>query len=67
MASKVTPEAAGAAGVAANAPKESHELRRAAGVWGSYTWGYAYVYDESGIVIAADQGATKEFQSIPRT
>lgn len=31
MASKVTLEAAGAAGVAANVPKESHELRRAVG------------------------------------
>jgi len=62
MASKVTPEAAGAEGVAANVPKESHELRRAVGVWGSYTWGYADVgadvYVALGIVMAAAQGAT---------
>src|SRR5256886_7353354 len=62
MASRVTPEAAGADGVAANVPKESHELRRAVGVWGSYTWGYADVgadvYVALGIVMAAAQGAT---------
>src|SRR5207244_12124745 len=62
MASKVTPEAAVADGVAANVPKESHELRRAVGVWGSYTWGYADVgadvYVALGIVMAAAQGAT---------
>src|SRR6266566_2266786 len=62
MASKVMPEAAGAEGVAANVPKESHELRRAVGVWGSYTWGYADVgadvYVALGIVMAAAQGAT---------
>src|SRR5437870_12568904 len=62
MASKVTPEAAGADGVAANVPEASHELRRAVGVWGSYTWGYADVgadvYVALGIVMAAAQGAT---------
>src|SRR5437763_14197411 len=62
MASKVTPEAAGVDGVAADVPKESHELRRAVGVWGSYTWGYADVgadvYVALGIVMAAAQGAT---------
>src|SRR5919109_5357837 len=62
MASKVTLEAAGADGVAADVPKESHELRRAVGVWGSYTWGYADVgadvYVALGIVMAAAQGAT---------
>src|SRR5256886_16024483 len=62
MASRGTPEGAGADGVAANVPKESHELRRAVGVWGSYTWGYADVgadvYVALGIVMAAAQGAT---------
>src|SRR5438309_11725900 len=62
MASKVTPEAAGADGVAANVTEASHELRRAVGVWGSYTWGYADVgadvYVALGIVMAAAQGAT---------
>jgi basic amino acid/polyamine antiporter, APA family len=62
MASKVTPEVAGADGVAANVPEASHELRRAVGVWGSYTWGYADVgadvYVALGIVMAAAQGAT---------
>src|SRR5215468_4666713 len=62
MASKVTSKAAGAEGVAATVPKESHELRRAVGVWGSYTWGYADVgadvYVALGIVMAAAQGAT---------
>ncbi len=62
MASKVTPEAAGADGVAANVTEGSHELRRAVGVWGSYTWGYADVgadvYVALGIVMAAAQGAT---------
>jgi APA family basic amino acid/polyamine antiporter len=42
--------------------QESHSLRRAVGVWGSYTWGYADVgadvYVALGIVMAAAQGAT---------
>src|SRR3989454_9792679 len=62
MASKVTSEAPGADDVAANVPEASHELRRAVGVWGSYTWGYADVgadvYVALGIVMAAAQGAT---------
>src|SRR6266516_6853373 len=62
MASKVMPEAPGAVGVDANVPEASHELRRAVGVWGSYTWGYsdvgADVYVALGIVMAAAQGAT---------
>jgi APA family basic amino acid/polyamine antiporter len=62
MASKVAPEKVGADAVAANGAKESHELRRAVGVWGSYTWGYADVgadvYVALGIVMAAAQGAT---------
>jgi APA family basic amino acid/polyamine antiporter len=62
MASKVTPGVTGADGVAANEPQESHSLRRAVGVWGSYTWGYADVgadvYVALGIVMAAAQGAT---------
>ncbi len=41
---------------------EKHELRRAIGVWGSYTWGYADVgadvYVALGIVMGAAQGAT---------
>lgn len=62
MASKVAPEVTGVDGVAADGAKESHELRRAAGVWSSYTWGYADVgadvYVALGIVMAAAQGAT---------
>ncbi len=62
MASKVAPEEVGADGVAENGAKESHELRRAVGVWGSYTWGCADVgadvYVALGIVMAAAQGAT---------
>src|SRR5215471_202387 len=62
MASKVTPGVSGASGVAAGAPEESHSLRRAVGVWGSYTWGYADVgadvYVALGIVMLAAQGAT---------
>src|SRR3954465_12530968 len=62
MASKVAPDATGATGVAADASQESHSLRRAVGVWGSYTWGYADVgadvYVALGIVMAAAQGAT---------
>jgi APA family basic amino acid/polyamine antiporter len=42
-------------------PRESHGLRRAVGVWGSYTWGYADVgadvYVALGLVIVAAQGA----------
>jgi APA family basic amino acid/polyamine antiporter len=42
--------------------QEDHSLRRAVGVWGSYTWGYADVgadiYVALGIVMAAAQGAT---------
>jgi APA family basic amino acid/polyamine antiporter len=41
---------------------ENHGLRRAVGVWGSYTWGYADVgadvYVALGIVMGAAQGAT---------
>jgi basic amino acid/polyamine antiporter, APA family len=62
MASKVAPDATGADGASAATPQESHSLRRAVGVWGSYTWGYADVgadvYVALGIVMAAAQGAT---------
>jgi APA family basic amino acid/polyamine antiporter len=62
MASKVMPEAAEADGTTANVSEESHGLRRAVGVWGSYTWGYADVgadvYVALGIVMLAAQGAT---------
>src|SRR5258705_9757751 len=62
MASKVAPDATGAIGAAADTSQESHSLRRAVGVWGSYTWGYADVgadvYVALGIVMAAAQGAT---------
>ncbi len=62
MASKVMPGATETNGAAANVPQDSHGLRRAVGVWGSYTWGYADVgadvYVALGIVMAAAQGAT---------
>ena len=62
MASKVAPDVTGAPGAAAGIAQESHGLRRAVGVWGSYTWGYADVgadvYVALGIVMAAAQGAT---------
>ncbi len=62
MASKVAPDAPVTSGAAADIPQESHGLRRAVGVWGSYTWGYADVgadvYVALGIVMAAAQGAT---------
>ncbi len=62
MASKVAPGASGENGVAAGESQESHGLRRAVGVWGSFTWGYADVgadvYVALGIVMAAAQGAT---------
>jgi len=62
MASKVGPGVSGANRVAAGEPQESHGLRRAVGVWGSFTWGYADVgadvYVALGIVMAAAQGAT---------
>src|SRR5262245_60055922 len=62
MASKVAPDVTGAPGAAAGIPKESHGLRRAVGVWGSFTWGYADVgadvYVALGIVMAAAQGGT---------
>ncbi len=62
MASKVMPGATEANGAAADVPQDSHGLRRAVGVWGSYTWGYADVgadvYVALGIVMAAAQGAT---------
>ena len=62
MASKVAPDVTGATGATAAEPQESHGLRRAVGVWGSYTWGYADVgadvYVALGIVMAAAQGAT---------
>ena len=56
------PGATKANGAAADVPQDSHGLRRAVGVWGSYTWGYADVgadvYVALGIVMAAAQGAT---------
>jgi len=62
MASKVAPDVTGASGAAAGVAQESHGLRRAVSVWGSYTWGYADVgadvYVALGIVMAAAQGAT---------
>lgn len=62
MAIKTTPEAVGLDRLAADVSEESHGLRRAVGVWGSYTWGYADVgadvYVALGIVMLAAQGAT---------
>lgn len=62
MASKVAPDVAETNGAVAKMPEEKHGLRRAVGVWGSYTWGYADVgadvYVALGIVMAAAQGAT---------
>ncbi len=62
MVSKVGPDVTEAKGATADVPQESHGLRRAVGVWGSYTWGYADVgadvYVALGIVMAAAQGAT---------
>jgi APA family basic amino acid/polyamine antiporter len=62
MASKVAPDVTGTNSAAADVPQENLGLRRAVGVWGSYTWGYADVgadvYVALGIVMAAAQGAT---------
>lgn len=62
MASKVAPDLTGANEAAESRPQESRSLRRAVGVWGSYTWGYADVgadgYVALGIVMVAAQGAT---------
>jgi APA family basic amino acid/polyamine antiporter len=58
MAGKEVRDEAAAAGM----PRESQTLRRAVGIWGSYTWGYADVgadvYVALGLVMAAAQGAT---------
>ncbi len=62
MVSKTMPDVTGADGTPDRMPEENHSLRRAVGVWGSYTWGYADVgadvYVALGIVMAAAQGAT---------
>src|SRR5258708_26346350 len=62
MASKVAPDVTETNSAAAGTPQESQGLRRAVGVWGSYTWGYADVgadvYVALGIVMAAAPGAT---------
>src|ERR1051326_6993523 len=62
MTTKVAPEVTGTNGSVNGTPQESQGLRRAVGVWGSYTWGYADVgadvYVALGIVMAAAQGAT---------
>ena len=62
MASKGVADVTGMNGAVAGIPQEKHGLRRAVGVWGSYTWGYADVgadvYVALGIVMAAAQGAT---------
>ena len=62
MTTKVAPDVTETNGALNGIPQESHGLRRAVGVWGSYTWGYADVgadvYVALGIVMAAAQGAT---------
>jgi hypothetical protein len=62
MAGKVAPDVTETNSAAADTPQENLGLRRAVGVWGSYTWGYADVgadvYVALGIVMAAAQGAT---------
>src|SRR5260370_5772496 len=62
MASKVAPDVTETNSAAAGTPQESQGLRRAVGVWGSYTWGYADVgadvYVALGIVMAAAQRAS---------
>jgi APA family basic amino acid/polyamine antiporter len=62
MSRKTASDATGAHGAVADVSQESHGLRRAVGVWGSYTWGYADVgadvYVALGLVMAAAQGAT---------
>jgi APA family basic amino acid/polyamine antiporter len=64
MLGKVAPDATetNAATAGDSPPHQEHGLRRAVGVWGSYTWGYADVgadvYVALGIVMAAAQGAT---------
>jgi APA family basic amino acid/polyamine antiporter len=49
-------------GTASGISQESQSLRRAVGIWGSYTWGYADVgadvYVALGLVMGAAQGAT---------
>src|SRR5437763_4962412 len=62
MTTKVAPDVTGSNATTNDIPQESHSLRRAVGVWGSYTWGYADVgadvYVALGIVMAAAEGAT---------
>ena len=62
MASEVAPDVTETNSAAAEVPQENLGLRRAVGVWGSFTWGYADVgadvYVALGIVMAAAQGAT---------
>jgi APA family basic amino acid/polyamine antiporter len=62
MASEVAPDVTATNSAAAEVPQENLGLRRAVGVWGSFTWGYADVgadvYVALGIVMAAAQGAT---------
>jgi APA family basic amino acid/polyamine antiporter len=61
MFRKVAPDVQRANGAVMDMVSESHGLRRAVGVWGSYTWGYADVgadvYVALGLVMAAE-GAT---------
>ena len=62
MASEVAPDVTETNSAAAEVPQENLGLRRAVGIWGSFTWGYADVgadvYVALGIVMAAAQGAT---------
>ncbi|HEU5231101.1 MAG TPA: APC family permease [Ktedonobacteraceae bacterium] len=62
MVSKLAQDAATPKETVEEKTPEDHGLRRAVGVWGSYTWGYADVgadvYVALGIVMAAAQGAT---------
>src|SRR5229473_84530 len=62
MTTKVAADVTGTNGAVNDIPQESQGLRRAVGVWGSYTWGYADVgadvYVALGIVMAAAEGAT---------
>lgn len=62
MAGRVAQDVQSANAESTDILQEGHGLRRAVGVWGSYTWGYADVgadvYVALGIVMAAAQGAT---------
>ena len=67
MTTKVAPDVTGTNGAVNDIPQESQGLRRAVGVWGSYTWGYADVGADGGEVVRDDRAERRKLHRRVRT